>query len=75
MYWWNKKVLIYLSDGDFKVSVVTGGQSKGFNDQVYLTVYGDAGNSGQLSLGEPASGLFKAGSTDSIKVVIFPSYQ
>ncbi|XP_071154983.1 lipoxygenase homology domain-containing protein 1-like isoform X1 [Mytilus edulis] len=54
-------------DGDFKVTVVTSGQSKGFDDQVYLTVFGDAGNSGQLPLGEPGTGLFQAGTTD-----IFP---
>lgn len=50
--------------------MVTNGQSKGFNDQVYLTVYGDAGNSGQLPLGEPDNGLFQAESTEQFEVRI-----
>jgi hypothetical protein len=50
--------------------VVTNGQSKGFNDQVYLTIYGDASNSGQLLLGEPDNGLFQAESTEKFEVRI-----
>jgi hypothetical protein len=50
--------------------VVTNGQSKGFNDQVYLTIYGDASNSGQLPLGEPDNGLFQAESTEKFEVRI-----
>ena len=60
----------FLADGDFSVSVVTNGQSKGFNDQVYLTIYGDASNSGQLPLGEPDNGLFQAESTEKFEVRI-----
>ena len=50
--------------------MVTNGQSKGFNDQVYLTIYGDASNSGQLLLGEPDNGLFQAESTEKFEVRI-----
>jgi hypothetical protein len=38
--------------------------------QVYLTIYGDASNSGQLLLGEPDNGLFQAESTEKFEVRI-----
>ena len=69
------KTICIFVDGDFKVTVVTSGESKGFDDQVYLTVFGDAGNSGQLPLGEPGTGLFQAGTTDIFPVIrIYISY-
>lgn len=61
---------LFILDGDFKVSLVTSKQSKAFDDQVFLTVYGDAGNSGQLPLGEPGKGFFKPGTTEKFDVCI-----
>ena len=43
---------------------------KGTNAQVTMTVYGDAGNSGPLSLGQPGKGFFKAGATDCFNASI-----
>ena len=52
-----------------KVYVTTSGApNSGTNDHVTLTVYGDAGNSGPLSLGEPDKGHFQPGQTDEFQV-------
>ncbi|KAK3090587.1 hypothetical protein FSP39_012903 [Pinctada imbricata] len=53
-------------DGDYKVYVIASNQEdgRGSEAQLVLTVYGDLGNSGPISLGEPNKGFFKAGFTD-----------
>ncbi|XP_061166198.1 lipoxygenase homology domain-containing protein 1-like [Saccostrea echinata] len=56
-------------EGTVKVFVTTSAAPDcGTNDQVTLTVYGDAGNSGPLSLGEPNKGYFQPGQTDEFLV-------
>lgn len=56
-------------EGSVKVFVTTmSAPGSGTNDHVTLTVYGDAGNSGPLSLGEPDKGYFKPGQTDEFLV-------
>ncbi|XP_048764444.2 lipoxygenase homology domain-containing protein 1-like isoform X2 [Ostrea edulis] len=56
-------------EGAVKVYVKTSSTPGcGTNDQVILTVYGDAGNSGPLSLGEPNKGYFQPGQTDEFVV-------
>lgn len=67
-------------EGSVKVFVTTmSAPGSGTNDHVTLTVYGDAGNSGPLSLGEPDKGYFQPGQTDeflvSYGVIPTPSYQ
>ena len=59
----------FVSEGNVKVYVTTSGApNSGTNDRVTLTVYGDAGNSGPLSLGEPDKGHFQTGQTDEFQV-------
>lgn len=56
-------------EGSVKVFVTTmSAPGSGTNDHVTLTVYGDAGNSGPLSLGEPDKGYFQPGQTDEFLV-------
>lgn len=56
-------------EGSVKVFVTTkSAPGSGTNDHVTLTVYGDAGNSGPLSLGEPDKGYFQLGQTDEFLV-------
>ena len=59
----------FVSEGNVKVYVTTSSApNSGTNDHVTLTVYGDAGNSGPLSLGEQDKGHFQPGQTDEFKV-------
>lgn len=67
-------------EGSVKVFVTTmSAPGSETNNHVTLTVYGDAGNSGPLSLGEPDKGYFQPGQTDeflvSYGVIPTPSYQ
>lgn len=56
-------------EGSVKVFVTTmSAPGSETNDHVTLTVYGDAGNSGPLSLGEPDKGYFQPGQTDEFLV-------
>ena len=59
----------FVSEGNVKVYVTTSGApNSGTNDHVTLTVYGAAGNSGPLSLGDPDKGHFQPGQTDEFQV-------
>ncbi|XP_062572677.1 uncharacterized protein LOC134234617 [Saccostrea cucullata] len=65
----NKPATPEPQEGTVKVYVTTSAAPDcGTNDQVTLTVYGDAGNSGPLSLGEPNKGYFQPGQTDEFLV-------
>lgn len=60
---------MFVTEGDWQVLVVTSDlDHASTNHQVYLTVFGEAGDSGALPLGEPDKGLFEQGKTDKFDV-------
>ena len=57
--------------GEWKVLVTTSDEpDSGTDSNVTLTVYGDADNSGPLTLGSVSTGFFYAGHTDEFDVRI-----
>ena len=60
---------IMFTAGEWKVLVTTSEDAdSGTDSNVTLTVYGDADNSGPLTLGSVSTGFFYAGHTDEFDV-------
>ncbi|XP_052774352.1 lipoxygenase homology domain-containing protein 1-like isoform X2 [Mya arenaria] len=58
---------------DWLVRVVTSEEmDSGTDSNVTLTVYGDADNTGPISLGSPSTGSFNTGKTDEFDVILDP---
>jgi len=58
-------------DGDWRAYVTTSEESdSGTDSNVILTVYGDADNTGPISLGSYSTGYFYSGKTDEFDVRI-----
>ncbi|XP_077868334.1 lipoxygenase homology domain-containing protein 1-like, partial [Saccoglossus kowalevskii] len=55
---------LQLDNTTAKIRIETGDiKDCGTNAQVYVTIYGDKGNTGEISLGQPDGGYFEQGVT------------
>ena len=76
IYIWWASIYSLFTDGEWRVFVTTSNKANSdTGSQVFLTVFGDKGNSGPLPLGSPGGSAFQSGATDEFDVSLigFPN--